>query len=228
MAYAKIMPRRGTSYDWNTINPVLAEGELAIEVPDSGVGTGFSKFKIGDGVTPWDALPYAFDGSAASSIDGGSPTNYSIIQLRRASASVWESENPILNIGEPGYDTTNHALKFGDGVTAWNNLTYEKALVIKSKTSSTNCLDETVLMDFGDEDAVSVSQREAYVLDNTSYPDHILPSSGGVQMVPNNVVGTANLNDLLNTPSGVNNAALYNSEIVEVDENAEVSGSENA
>ena len=183
MAYAKIMPRRGTNYDWTSINPVLAEGELAVEVPDSGVGTGLSKFKIGDGVTPWNNLPYAFNGAAASSIDGGSPTVFSIIQLRRASAALWESENPILNVGEPGYDMTNHALKFGDGVTPWNSLSYEKALLLKSKTSSTNCLDDLVLMDFGDEDAIPVSAMESSVLDNSGYPEHILPT-GGIQSVP--------------------------------------------
>ncbi len=208
MAYAKIMPRRGTNYDWTSINPVLAEGELAVEVPDSGVGTGLSKFKIGDGVTPWNNLPYAFNGAAASSIDGGSPTVFSIIQLRRASAALWESENPILNVGEPGYDMTNHALKFGDGVTPWNQLSYEKALSVKSKTSTTNCLDDLVLMDFGDEDAIPVSAMEATVLDNSGYPDHILPT-GRVQSVPLGG-GVAGINELLSeTP---------------IDENEDLSG----
>lgn len=46
------------------------------------------------------------------------------IQLRRDSASNWESANPVLALGEPGYDTTNEKLKIGDGVTAWNSLPY--------------------------------------------------------------------------------------------------------
>ena len=81
MAYAKIRPRRGTAYFFTTINPVLEEGEIAIEYPETGVGTGLSKFKIGDGVTNWSELPYAFDGNAAYCIEGGSVTgkkwNYS-------------------------------------------------------------------------------------------------------------------------------------------------------
>ena len=58
MAYAKIRPRRGTATQWVTANPVLAEGEMGIEVPDTGVGTGTVKFKFGDGVTAWNDLPY--------------------------------------------------------------------------------------------------------------------------------------------------------------------------
>ena len=37
--YAKIRPRRGTATEWSILNPVLAEGELGVEFPDSGVGT---------------------------------------------------------------------------------------------------------------------------------------------------------------------------------------------
>ena len=202
MAYAKLMPRRGTLYDWSTVNPVLEEGEFVIEVPDSGVGTGLSKMKIGDGVTPYNSLPYAFDGAAASSIDGGSPTTFNIIQFRRASAAVWEAENPILNIGEPGYDTTNHAVKFGDGATRWKNLSYEKAMVIRSYSANTNCLDSQVLMDFGDEDAVSVSNAERSIKDNSDYPENILPDgwnadrNGGVDTIPMGV-SIAGMNELL-------------------------------
>lgn len=43
--------RRGTQDDWATINPVLAAGELGIEL-DTGM------FKIGDGILNWNGLPY--------------------------------------------------------------------------------------------------------------------------------------------------------------------------
>ncbi len=46
------------------------------------------------------------------------------IFLRRSSASEWASENPILSLGEPGFQTDpgNQILKVGDGATAWNSL----------------------------------------------------------------------------------------------------------
>ncbi len=44
------------------------------------------------------------------------------IKLRRDTAGNWASENPVLALGEPGYDTTNNQLRVGDGVTAWSGL----------------------------------------------------------------------------------------------------------
>ena len=61
MAYVRIRPRRSTRDEWEYYNPVLAEGEMGIEVPDTGVGTGTIKVKIGDGVTRWKDLPYAIN-----------------------------------------------------------------------------------------------------------------------------------------------------------------------
>ena len=49
------------------------------------------------------------------------------IQLRRDSATNWETENPILSAGEIGVDLTNNKFKLGDGSTAWNSLPYQGA-----------------------------------------------------------------------------------------------------
>ena len=46
------------------------------------------------------------------------------IQLRRGAAASWTSNNPILAIGEVGYETDTLRSKIGDGVTAWNSLAY--------------------------------------------------------------------------------------------------------
>ena len=43
---------------------------------------------------------------------------------KRASTETWESLNPILKYGEPGYEKDNGKLKIGDGITPWNNLSY--------------------------------------------------------------------------------------------------------
>lgn len=59
MSFARIRPRRGTKSQWESANTVLAEGELGVEVPNTGVGTGVSKMKIGDGTNGWNNLPYA-------------------------------------------------------------------------------------------------------------------------------------------------------------------------
>jgi uncharacterized protein YegP (UPF0339 family) len=49
------------------------------------------------------------------------------IQKRRGTAAQWTAENPILLIGEPGYETDTGKEKTGDGVTAWNSLPYSGA-----------------------------------------------------------------------------------------------------
>ena len=111
MSYAKIRPRRSTATEWTLSNPVLMEGEFAVEFPDSGIGTGLCKFKIGDGFKAWTELPYAFNSSAADSIYGGTVTVYHDIWLRSGTTEEWEKANPILGLGEIIYDKTKNAIK---------------------------------------------------------------------------------------------------------------------
>ena len=51
MGYAQLQLRGDTSANWTAANPVLADREMAIE-------TDTRQFKIGDGVTSWNDLPY--------------------------------------------------------------------------------------------------------------------------------------------------------------------------
>lgn len=47
----QIKVRRGTSSQWSTINPTLAEGEIGFELDTN-------KLKVGDGITSWANLEY--------------------------------------------------------------------------------------------------------------------------------------------------------------------------
>lgn len=47
----QIQLRRGTAGAWTTANPILAEGEFGIDSSNN-------QFKIGDGITAWNSLPY--------------------------------------------------------------------------------------------------------------------------------------------------------------------------
>lgn len=47
-----------------------------------------------------------------------------IIRTRRDISKNWTSVNPVLALGEQGYETDTGKLKFGDGTTSWNNLKY--------------------------------------------------------------------------------------------------------
>jgi len=44
------------------------------------------------------------------------------IQIRRGTNSEWNNQNPILDTGEPGYDSTNKFFKIGDGSSTWTSL----------------------------------------------------------------------------------------------------------
>lgn len=123
MAFAKIRPRRSTRVQWESINPILEEGELGIEYPDTGIGTGLCKFKLGDGFTKWTELPYAFDGNSAG-VNGGNVSLGNDIILRTGTTTEWENSNPVLKKGEIVFNSTLGSFKIGDGKTNFKNLDY--------------------------------------------------------------------------------------------------------
>lgn len=61
-----------TTAAWKSINPILFRGEFGFESDGSG-------FKIGDGITPWNELPYgAASDQHFTSGDGIDVTNHVI------------------------------------------------------------------------------------------------------------------------------------------------------
>lgn len=48
----RVIQRNDTAARWQSINPILATGEIGIEID------GAKGYKIGDGKTPWNSLPY--------------------------------------------------------------------------------------------------------------------------------------------------------------------------
>ena len=47
-----------------------------------------------------------------------------VLQLKRATAERWLELNPVLAVGEPGFEYTTNKLKIGDGILPWNELPY--------------------------------------------------------------------------------------------------------
>jgi hypothetical protein len=43
---------------------------------------------------------------------------------RRGTAAEWTSANPVLGVGEEGYEIDTQRYKRGDGITAWTTLGY--------------------------------------------------------------------------------------------------------
>lgn len=48
----RVIQRNDTAARWQSINPILATGEIGIEID------GAKGYKIGDGKTAWNDLPY--------------------------------------------------------------------------------------------------------------------------------------------------------------------------
>lgn len=61
----RIQMRRDVASSWATINPILAQGEIGLEIGSGGLT---EKFKIGDGATAWNILPYFNTGSGAGGL----------------------------------------------------------------------------------------------------------------------------------------------------------------
>jgi microcystin-dependent protein len=49
---------------------------------------------------------------------------FSNIQVRRGTAEQWIAKNPILLVGEFGFETSSNRVKIGDGETPWNSMPY--------------------------------------------------------------------------------------------------------
>lgn len=79
-----IQPRRGTSDQWTSANPILAVGEMGYE-------TDTRKFKYGNGFTEWNLLPYGI--TAANLSDA------SIIGVELLTAETLEEARTALGIG---------------------------------------------------------------------------------------------------------------------------------
>lgn len=113
MSFAKIRPRRGTTTQWKSANPILAEGEMGVEVPSSGVGKGVVKVKFGDGVTAWNNLPYGIPVGLTTADIEDSVTSSSTDKVASANIAKYLSEridniNESTNVSESGTDLDNY------------------------------------------------------------------------------------------------------------------------
>lgn len=59
----------------------------------------------------------------------------SYLQFRRGTLAEWDTINPVLKQGEPGFAYDYHILKIGDGTSTWQELDYQNiAYVVDAPT----------------------------------------------------------------------------------------------
>ena len=90
-----IQLRRDAAASWTSVNPVLAQGELAYE-------TDTDKFKIGDGTTAWTSLDYILDTAA--------------IDPNITATSVNTNTLQVAGIGYPTADGTSNQVLTTNGL----------------------------------------------------------------------------------------------------------------
>ena len=100
---AQMKQRRDTKANWEATNPVLLDGELGIVSDDPNL------YKVGDGATAWNSLPFrGFDGTLAQEL-GTSPN--SVISQKVVSEKLTELESNQGNIYIDGLGSTDWAIE---------------------------------------------------------------------------------------------------------------------
>ena len=132
--------------------------------------------------------------------------SYVHIQIRRDTGANWETNNPILKLGEIGCDMTAKRLKVGDGTTSWRNLSWIGPEVINDLI--TGGTDKALSAEQGKELQQKISDLEASISE--------IISSGGVPVV-DNLTSTSATSAL-----SANQGRVLNSKIKDVED--QVSG----
>jgi hypothetical protein len=57
------------------------------------------------------------------------------IKVRHDTYQNWYDANPTLALGEPGFEVDNNRVKYGDGITAWRDLSYTGTFAVNQDNS---------------------------------------------------------------------------------------------
>lgn len=110
----KIQTRHDTAENWESVNPVLLDGERGLEYTFEGQ-TRSVKEKIGDGTTAWKDLPYYSTGSSGESSGGG------VIGFPAPNVKIFTYSEP-----------TGDGVGYTDNVISYENV-YNRTGEIRSK-----------------------------------------------------------------------------------------------
>jgi len=97
----RMWQRRDTAANWTSKNPILNAGEIGVEL---GATPADTKFKIGDGTTPWTTLPY-FSGG------GGGGGDFDLLQayLDAEATGTLDGTEPVMVVQGGELRTTSVA-----------------------------------------------------------------------------------------------------------------------
>ena len=201
----RIQLRRGNGQEWQNSNPILAQGELGIEL-DTG------RFKIGDGVTPWNTLRYerpieSTSNTANTLVQRDNDGNFSAATItatligNASTSSRLASSRQIQLIGDVGgsqiFDGSENisisatldllsSLPHHDN-TETSTGTYTK-VTVDAKGRVINASNPTTLADYNLNGTVEGSSAQAYDLDLVAVAG--LTTTGFISRTASNTMAT--------------------------------------
>lgn len=132
-------PRRGKKATAILQNIVLKRGEVFFEVPDSGVGTGKGKIKMGDGTRTYEDLPYFYDPEKVNATTVGYDNEKSQLKSENLQDAVDEVSEKIDHMSVEAKELKTNVEKLGqmlNGITLWYGTKEEyEALINHSPTT---------------------------------------------------------------------------------------------
>ena len=130
---AKIQIRRDSMSTWSSVNPILAEGELGLEL-----GSGF--IKIGDGIRTWNQLPYLSTGSG-----GGGGTSDPNSLKRGDNVSELFNDANYISVGDELDDIVINGTTF-NGDVAFNSSIEQSGVLFGFDDASLRFRDDHTLV----------------------------------------------------------------------------------
>lgn len=177
MSYKKILLRRDNSSNWATLNPVLSNGELAYE-------TNTGKFKIGNGSSAWNSLPYWTGGLSAGTLDDVG--DVTITSATNGHFLKWNGSAWVNDAIDLGTDTTGNYMS---GVTAGTgvSVSHTPGEGSSATISIGQAVSTTSNVQFND---VTVSGNLTVSGSTTTVNSETLTVNDNVVVLNNNVTGT--------------------------------------
>ena len=117
----QIQLRRDTAANWTSVNPILAQGELGIELDTDSI-------KCGNGVDTWTALPYIVNPTTTGDVFGpSSATDNALVRFDTTTGkliqngTVTQDDNGTLaNVNAISMDTTPTSAPATQGAMYWD------------------------------------------------------------------------------------------------------------
>jgi hypothetical protein len=125
------------------------------------------------------------------------------IRLRRDTTANWATANTVLALAEPGLNTTLNAIKYGDGVTAWNNLPYS-GVIPTQLGNLIPAIGNTYSLG-----NVSNPWKDLYVSGNTIYIGNVaLTTTGSTLLIDGNAIPILGANVTFQNISATGNVTV--------------------